>query len=282
MKKGINTWSFPADWPLEKKLATAAAAGFTGFEVDLSEDGPVTAHSTSGDLAKVRQLAADAGLCLSGLASGLYWSTNPVGNNAAMRVKAEFLLRRQLECASDLEVDAILVVPGVVGTDFLPDDSPVRYDVALDRARQFIEKALPLAESLGVTIGLENVWNKFFLSPVELQGFIDSFASPRVASYFDVGNAVANGYPEHWVQILGHRIARVHVKDYRRKVGSVDGFVDLLAGDVNWPAVMAALREVGYDGWVSAEMVPPVPFYRHGPETLIHNVSRAMDQIFTL
>jgi len=84
------------------------------------------------------------------------------------------------------------------------------------------------------------------------------------------------------VRVLAGRIRRVHVKDFRRNVGTIDGFCDLLAGDVNWPEVMAALREVHYDGWIAAEMIPPVPFYRHCPETLIHNASRAMDGILAL
>lgn len=112
--------------------------------------------------------------------------------------------------------------------------------------------------------------------------FIDQFDTPHVGSYFDAGNVLATGYPEHWIPILGERIKRVHFKDYRRAVGSVDGFCDLLSGDVNWPAVMQALSEIGYDGWVAAEMIPPVPFYKYAPETLIENTSRAMDKIFAL
>ena len=97
-----------------------------------------------------------------------------------------------------------------------------------------------------------------------------------------MANTLAFGYPEHWIQILGPRIKRVHFKDYRRNVGSVDGFCDLLSGDVEWPAVMAALRQADYRGWIAAEMIPPVPFYKHCPEVLIHNTSRAMDAIFAL
>jgi len=51
---------------------------------------------------------------------------------------------------------------------------------------------------------------------------------------------------------------------------------------VDWPFVMAALRQVGYDGWVTAEMIPPVPFYKHAPEVLIPNTARAMDAILGL
>jgi hexulose-6-phosphate isomerase len=103
-----------------------------------------------------------------------------------------------------------------------------------------------------------------------------------VGSYFDVGNVLAVGYPEHWIKILGRQIRRVHLKDYRRAVGSVDGFVEILSGDVNWPAVMESLRTVGYNGWLTAEMIPPVPFYKFAPETLVFNTSRAMDKVIAL
>jgi hexulose-6-phosphate isomerase len=126
------------------------------------------------------------------------------------------------------------------------------------------------------------VWNKFLLSPREMREFILQFDSEWVGAYFDIGNALATGYPEHWISILGPLVRRVHCKDYRRAVGSVDGFVDLLSGDVNWPAVMAALRVAKYEGWIAAEMIPPVPFYRYAPETLIHNAGRALDAILAL
>jgi L-ribulose-5-phosphate 3-epimerase len=120
----------------------------------------------------------------------------------------------------------------------------VPYDVAYERAGEFLEGALPLARENGVSICVENVWNKFLLSPLEMKAFVDRFDDPRLQVYFDVGNALATGYPEQWIGILGERIGRVHLKDYRRAVGTVDGFVDLLAGDVDWPAVVSALRDV--------------------------------------
>jgi len=115
-----------------------------------------------------------------------------------------------------------------------------------------------------------------------MRAFIDQFNSPFVGAYLDVGNVLATGFPEHWIRILGPRIRRVHFKDYRRAVGSVDGFVELLSGDVNWPAVMRELRAIDYTGWIAAEMIPPVPFYKHAPEMLVHNSSQAMDAIFAL
>ena len=282
MKKSINIWSFCGDWNLEQKLALAKEAGFSGFEIDLSEDGPVNLTSTTEDLKAVRAASEKSGLPFSGLATGLYWGSNPASADPAIRAKAADILKKQIECASALGIDAILVVPGSVGVDFIPGGEIVPYEIAYDRARSFITQAVTQAEKAGVTICIENVWNKFLLSPLEMRSFIDSFGSERVGSYFDVGNALATGYPEHWISALGPRIQRVHFKDYRRAVGSVDGFCDLLSGDVNWPAVITSLQAIGYADWVAAEMIPPVPFYKHCPEVLIHNTSRAMDGIFKL
>ena len=135
------------------------------------------------------------------------------------------------------------------------------------------------AESKKISIGIENVWNKFLLSPLEMRSFIDSIGSDYVGAYLDVGNVVYSGYPEQWVKILGKRIKKVHFKDYRREVGNVAGFVDLLSGDINYPAVITELKKIGYESFVSAEMIPPAPFYKHYPEQLIFNTSGAMDRI---
>jgi L-ribulose-5-phosphate 3-epimerase len=282
MKKSISIWSFPSDQPLQAKLALAREAGFAGFEIDLTESGPINLASTTADLKKVHQLFETSGLALSGLATGLYWGANPASNDPAVRERASHILSRQLEVAEGLGIDGVLVVPGSVGVDFIPGCEVVPYEIAWQRATDFVRSHLPEAEKRRVRIGIENVWNKFLLSPLEMHGFINQFQSEWVGAYFDVGNALANGYPEHWIDILGNRILRVHFKDYRRAVGSVDGFCDLLSGDVNWPAVARALRTQQYAGWVTAEMIPPVPFYKHAPEVLIHNTSRAMDAIFTL
>jgi hexulose-6-phosphate isomerase len=279
LKKSINTWSFPPSLDLAGRLRLARTAGFAGFEIDLSEDGPVNLRSTADELAAVRAAVEREGLILSGLASNLSWSANAASNEAATRQRAERILFRQIECAAALGIDTILVVPGAVGVDFIAKTEVVPYELAWQRARDFVAAALPLAEKHRVVLAIENVWNKFLLSPLEMRSFIDSFGSASVGAYFDIGNALATGYPEHWISILGPRIRRVHFKDYRRAVGTVAGFVELLSGDVNWPAVTTALRAVGYDGWATAEMIPPEPFYQHHPEVLIYNTSRALDAI---
>jgi len=282
MKKSISVWSFYGDWSLKEKMALAKDAGFEGIEVDVSGDGPINLDSDEAAIDEVGTMAADAGLALSGLATGMYWEFNPASENAETRSNAKRVIETQIRAASRLGIDAILVVPGSVGADFIPGCEEIPYNLVWDRATEFVQGALPLAKESGVTICIENVWNKFMLSPMELARFIDQFDDERVGSYFDVGNVLATGYPEHWIHVLAKRIQRVHVKDYRRAVGTVDGFVDLLSGDVNWPAVMQALNGIGYDGWVAAEMIPPVPFYKYAPETLIENTSLAMDRLFAL
>ncbi|MBM4046349.1 MAG: sugar phosphate isomerase/epimerase, partial [Planctomycetes bacterium] len=202
------------------------------------------------------------------------------GSSAAgPRSKAAKAARECLRLGHWLEVDALLTIPAAVDVFFNPAAEVVPYDVALKRAKEGIERCLPTAEKCGVVMAVENVWNKLFLSPVEMADFIDSFKSKYVGAYFDVGNCVAMGYPEQWIRILGKRIKRVHFKDFRRAAADVNGFVDLLEGDVNWPEVMKALREVGYDGPVTAEMIP---LYRFCPEVRIKNTSTAMDALLAL
>lgn len=282
MKKSVSIWSFPAAMTLGDKLRLAREAGFDGFEIDLSEDGPLTLQSTQQEIAALRSLAEKSGVELSGLATGLYWGANAASEDPAVRARAEAIGRKQIETAHALGLDAILVVPGTVGADFIPNCEVVPYDKAWQRATEFVRAVLPVAERCEVRICIENVWNKFLLSPMEMRQFIAQFESEWVGSYFDVGNTLAFGYPEHWISVLGQQIRRVHLKDYRRAVGGVDGFVEILSGDVNWPAVMSGLRAIGYDGWLTAEMIPPVPFYKFAPEVLLFNTSRAMDAVMGL
>jgi hexulose-6-phosphate isomerase len=106
-----------------------------------------------------------------------------------------------------------------------------------------------------------------------MRDFIDVFGSEMVGAYFDVGNVLLTGYPEQWIRILGKRIKRVHVKDFKRSAGTAEGFVDLLEGDVDFQLVKKALADIGYDGYVTAELLPFAP---GRPE----KTARAMKKIF--
>ena len=276
MKKGINIWSFPEGRSILECAKLAQKAGFDGIELSLNESGELGLDTTEKEAMALRQNIADLGLEISGLATGLYWANWMTSDSEEVRNKAIDICMKQLETAAALGADAILVIPGAVGVDFSPGCDVIDYDKAYDRALEAISKLAPAAEQTGVAIGIENVWNKFLLSPLELRQFIDTVGSPYVGSYFDVGNVVHSGYPEHWIRILGSRIKKVHFKDYRRQAGGLHGFVDLLAGDVDYPAVMKAFKDIGYDGYVTAEMIPN---YNHYTEQIIFNTSASMDVI---
>ncbi len=277
MRKGVNYWSFPEGTTASQAIELATRAGFQGLEFCLAEHGDIALDSSDGQLAEVRTRAADAGLELPSLASWLVWENNLVSDSAAVRTRARDIIRRQIDVAHALNAKSVLVVPGYVGVDFVQPSEVVAYDAAWDRALSAISELASHAQQSGVRIGVENVWNKFLLSPLEMRAFIDEVAHPSVGVYFDIGNALLSGYPEQWIRILGERIVACHVKDYRRSPGGFHSFVDLLAGDVDFPAVNRALQDIGYEGWISAEMMPP---YRFHSEQLLHNTSASMDRIF--
>lgn len=275
MKKGISIWSFP-EAPLCDSFALAKDAGFDGVEVALAESGELSLTTSEKDILKVKNQANDAGIELYSVASGLYWDYWLNADCKEERQKAKDIVKRQLDTAKLLGCDTILVIPGCVNADFANPDKVVDYKTTYERSLEALTELKEYAEKVEVSIGLENVWNKFLLSPMEMRDFIDKIGSDYVGSYLDIGNTLANGYPEHWVRILADKIKKVHFKDYRKAAGGLHGFVDLLAGDVNYPEVMKALGEVGYDGWVSAEMIPNYTYYT---EAIIYNTSYSMDKI---
>jgi len=181
-------------------------------------------------------------------------------------------LIQALRDAKAYGASSVLLVPAVV-------NKTVAYDAAWKRSQEQIRKAIPVARELGVKIAIENVWNQFLLTPLEAARYVDEFESPSVGWHFDVGNSVTYGYPEQWIRILGKRILKLHIKEYSRakrdKLGPSAGFqVAYMAGDDDWPVVMAALDEVGYTGWGIAEQ--PGGDTPEGLKTL----TAGMDQIF--
>ncbi len=288
MRKSISEWSFPANMPLTDRMSLAKEAGFEGFEIALNEDdeqgsqsdlGLLCMQSLQEDAPRVVGMARRVGIEISGVACGLYWNYSLTADDPEERNKAMQITETLLRGAHMVGVDGVLVIPGCVWASFIPNSPVVPYETAYGRALVAMKELAPLAEELEVSIGLEYVWNMFLLSPLEMRRFIEEIGSKRVGFYMDVGNMVPTGFPEQWIRILGEHIVRVHFKDFKRSVGTMDGFCDLLEGDVNWPEVMAAFQEVGYDGWCTAEMMPP---YQHAPDELVFATSRAMDRIFAM
>ncbi len=175
-----------------------------------------------------------------------------------------------LEDAKYWGASAILLVPAVVNKE-------IAYDEAYTRSQAEIRKLAPVAEKLGVVIGVEFVWNNFLLSPLEFARYLDEINSPMVRAYFDCGNVVRYGWPEQWVRILGKRLCKIHIKEYSRKQANDEGVgkgfeIELMEGDCDWPSVMKALREAGYNGYITAEV-------RGGKKERLAQLAGLMDKI---
>jgi hexulose-6-phosphate isomerase len=252
----------------------AARWGFEGVQPYVEPEGFFSYATGESTLRAIAARAGQAGVILTSLEIRPF-SYLLTDDDPAVRAVGVKTVLRAMEVAATMQVGAVLVIPGYVGLPWDPAVRPVRYDWAYERTQQALTELAPQAERLGVSILLENVWNKFLLSPLEMRGLIDAVASPRVGVLLDTGNLLAFGYPEQWIRILGRRIGEVHLKDYRQSVGGVDGFVGLLEGDVDWPEVMTALGEIGYDGFLTAEVFP----YRHHGDMILRHTSESMDRL---
>ncbi len=270
MLKAMNQWGFPEGTPLEQVFEHSRAAGFEAVELNLYPAGSVglTMETTAAEAEAVGKLAERYGLKLRSLSTGMLWGAPLSSKDESVRAEGRRIVAKQLELAGLLGIDTVLVVPGVVNAE-------TSYDDCYRRSQEEIRKLIPVAEKHRVHIGIENVWNKFLLSPLEMARYIDEFESPYVGAYFDVGNVLQFGYPEQWIRILNKRIRKVHVKDFSVNVGNITGFVPLLAGDVNWSEVRAALAEVGYDDVLTAELSP----YAQAPLQMIYDTARHIDVI---
>jgi hexulose-6-phosphate isomerase len=279
MKKAINHWSFPEGMPLQEIFQLASDNRFAAIELVIEEKGELSLDASPDEINRCVRLAREYGIHICGITTGLFWKYSLSAPDQETRIKSKTIVRQMIEIASRLNVETVLIVPGAVDVFFDPSFIPVPYDQVYEIAQESMREVAVDAERRGVTLCLENVWNKFLLSPLEMRSFIDDIHSPNVAACFDVGNVLAFGYPEHWVPILGNRIKRVHVKDYKTSVGTSKGFCQLLAGDVHWKEVVASLRNIQYDGYLIAEIAPT---YKSFPELSIHDISVAVDRILTL
>ncbi len=240
IKKGIMWGSVGIGETIADKFLNAKIAGFDGIEL--------ISHEDRNEVLKARD---KTGLPISSVCGSKHWDFPLSDSDPNVRAKGLDALKISIEDAADYNADTVLLVPGRV-------TETVSYDDCWNRTVEEIRKVLPLAEKLKVNIAVENVWNNFLLSPMEAVNYVDQFSSTRVRFYFDCGNILAYGWPEQWIRILGKRIAKLHIKEYSLKIadkqGKSAGFgVKLLEGDVNWPAVMKALDDIGYSDWATIE-----------------------------
>lgn len=278
MIKGISYLSFENglsnNESIDSALIQTQSNGFEALELSVSNEGVINTNLSESECGAILQKINDSGIFVDSIATGMSWGISPTSDDVEVRNNSIKLHQDAIRVASHLDCKALLFVPGVVKSPISPEI--VRYDRALGRLREAINQMLPIAEELDVDLCMENVWNGFFYSPIELRDFVDSFESDKLGVYLDIGNLIGyQQYPPHWIELLNSRIKRVQIKDFQENfdwTGSFS-FCDLGAGDVPWKETVSALKSIQYKSTIIAEMLP-------WDETILSRTSVAMDQIF--
>lgn len=281
MKKSINLWAlpYPQKMTLKECFQICKDAGFDAVEVNYALEGDLSPEASPAHIKEVGQWARKIGLEISGVCSFLFWPYALTHEDPKRREKGLELAIQMVRAARLLETSNVLVVPGATYVPWLENEPPVPFDVCERRARQAVEKLIPEAEKAGVYLNIENIFvNGFLHTPQEMNAFVDSFGSDRVRVHFDTGNIAQYHFPEHWIPLLGKRIQNVHFKEYSKKVHefNLHTFRPLLDGTINWPAVMEALDQVGYRGYLTFEYFNPFPYW---PESLVYQTADALDRM---
>jgi L-ribulose-5-phosphate 3-epimerase len=236
----------PTTISIMERFQLAKDCGFERIECPTTPD--------QGDAEKMKAAAEKFGLPIHSVMNMDHWQYPFSSADPAVVEKSLEGARVSIRNAHLWGASTVLLVPAVV-------NAQTTYKEAYERSQPAIRKLIPLAEELNVTLALEEVWNKFLLSPLEFARYIDEYDSPRVQAYFDVGNVVLYGYPQDWIHTLGKRIAKLHIKDFsfKREKGSdnaVAAWVPLGEGDIDWLAVYEALGDIGYQGTATLELDP--------------------------
>jgi hexulose-6-phosphate isomerase len=256
IKKGVLLDMLPASLSYADRFKMARDVGFEVVQA------PTTPEEDKAE--EIKKAADAAGIRIDSVMNMDHWKYPLSSDDAAVVEKSLTGMRTSLHNAKLWGSDAVLLVPAVVN----PQTS---YHDAWTRSQTQIRTLIPLAEELKVTIAIEEVWNKFLLSPLEMVTYINEFQSPWIKAWFDVGNVMFYGYPQDWIRTLGKTIAKVHIKDFKR---STDGFawVNLGDGDVDWAAVRQAFGEIGYSGSAIVEL-------KGGDEAYLRDVSQRLDRL---
>lgn len=255
LKKAVLLSMLPKQMSYLDRFKLAVDVGFEGIEaqtiIDPKEADEIKAAS---DKAKIR---------IHSVMNMGHWEW-PLSSPDPEDVKKSIeRMEISLRNAKLWGADTVLLVPAVVRPD-------TTIPQAWQRSQPHIKKLLPLAKELGVVIAIEEVWNKFLLTPYDHAKYVDEFNSPWVKAYFDVGNIVMYGFPQEWIRALGKRIAKFHLKDFDTKTRQ---FVPLREGSIDWKEVRKAIAEIGYAGYLTVELPA-------GDEAYLREVSRRVDKIF--
>jgi len=236
VRKGLTITMLPATLGYPERFQLAREAGFGLVECMTVVD--------DAEAIAIGKAAASAGVRIHSVMNASHWEFPLSSPGPAVAAKGLEGVRTSLNNARRWGADAVLVVPAVVTAE-------TGYREAWERSQAAIRKLLPMAADLGIQLAIENVWNRFLLSPLEFARYVDEFRSPWVRAYFDIGNSLLCGYPQDWIRTLGRRIVKLHVKDTKARRSVLPG-----DGEVDWKQVSKALAEVGYRGPATCELPP--------------------------
>ncbi len=273
MKVGVNQFCWPTSYDVKDAMTLSKNIGFDSFEVCFtagnSRSGSISGvtdalnisnycnrllnvDSNSEDIMELKKLAQDIGIRISSVGGIISFSIYPLTSpEISTAQKSQDAIKKMIEAAQMLEADTVLVIPGMLTED-------MRYEEAYDRVQKRISNLADFAPEINLAI--ENVWNNFLYSPIEMNRFVDEMNKPNVGIYFDVANARTFGYPEQWILTLGQRIKKLHVKDFRMSIDNINGFTNILDGDVNYLKVINSLNRIGYEGDLIVELIPPAQY----------------------
>jgi len=257
LKKAVKYAMIGTGKTIKEKFELIKRLGFQGVEIDTPEGLP--------NRVELMLAQEDTGIKVHGAIDSVHWRDTLSHPDAAVRAKGLAALKAALHDAAFIGATTVLLVPGVVNKD-------VTYEQCWERSQTEIRKALPLAEKLGVKIACEVVWNNFITKPEQMIEYVDSFKNPWIGTYFDCSNMIKYGVPSaDWIRKLGKRVLKFDFKGYSK----AKGWVNIGEGDENWPDIVKALGEVGYDGWATAEV-------GSGGEAHLRDVAERMNKILEL
>ena len=246
------------------RFQMARDAGFERIECPTTPD--------QREAEAMKKAAEKAGITIHSVMNMDHWKYPLSSPDPAVVKRSLDGARTSLENAHFWGADTVLLVPAVV-------DANTSYRDAYTRSQANIRTLMPLAEELQVILAIEEVWNKFLLSPIEFATYIDQFKSPWVRAYFDVGNVVLYGYPQDWIRTLGNRIVKLHIKDFSFHADKATGkrvadWVPLLEGDIDWRAIYQALKDIGFHGTATVELPA-------GDEAYLREVNKRLTRILS-
>jgi len=259
IKKAVEYSMLPTSLPIPDRFQLARDCGFEEIEC------PTTPEPDKAEA----MLAASrkAGIPIHSVMNSEHWRSPLSSADPAVVAESVKGMETSLRNAHFWGAETVLLVPAVVNPE-------TRYADAWTRSQAQIRKLIPMAQEMKVIIAVEEVWNKFLLSPLEFARYVDDFKSPWVRAYFDVGNVVINGYPQDWIRTLGKRIIKLHIKDFKFKDHHTAEWTALREGEINWLEIYKALEEIGYTGTATVEL-------EHGDRKYLEEVNRRFDLILT-